>query len=99
MRQFRTHNDKLLNPYGVSKEWYAMVHQAIPRDKVRSIKKAKDAVDAEWDALFAIDAFDMASVRPKQQVKDEAYRTKKTVHFGSLMELCHEKHAEKNLAP
>ena len=62
-----------------------------------SIKRAREAVDKEWQALADLPAWDLSTVRPKADVKAEAFRTGKSVHFGSLMDLCHEKHSEKNL--
>ena len=37
------------------------------------------------------------TVRPKREVMAEAKQSGKTIHIGSLMTLCHEKHSELNL--
>ena len=39
-------------------------------------------------------AWDLSRVRPKEDVKQEAERLGKVVHFGALLTLCHQKHAE-----
>ena len=56
--------------------------------------KAKASLQNEWQKLQDKEAFPLDTVRPRAEVEAEAIRTKRTVHFGSLMELCHEKHSE-----
>jgi hypothetical protein len=71
------------------------------------IPNAKQAVDDECDKLAngthacsqtgrpaKTAAWDIHSVRPKAEVQAEAKRLGITTHFGSLMDLCHEKHSE-----
>ena len=41
-------------------------------------------------------AWDTTKVKPKAEVIAEAKKQNRTVRFGSLMDLCHEKHAEFN---
>ena len=57
----------------------------------------KKAVDKEWQKLIDKTAWDYDSVRPKADVIAESKRMKKKAHFGSLMDLCHEKHSELKL--
>ena len=65
--------------------------------KAMKMPRAKKAVDSEWSSLAESGAWDLKSVRPRRQVIDEAKKTGKTVHFGSLMDLCHEKNSELHL--
>ena len=78
----------------VSHQWFAMVHKSIPMDKARRITKARAAVDAEFFKLDGRGFVDWDSVREKYEVVEDARVTKKKVHLGSLMTLCHEKNAE-----
>ena len=71
-----------------------MVHQPIPIPEAMKILKAKEAVDAEWTKLANKRAWDLESVRGRQDVKDEAIKQGKATHFGGLMDMCHRKHAE-----
>ena len=73
-----------------------MVHTPIPIPQAMKIPKARDAVQAEWDKLVRKKAWDVTTVRPRQSVIDEANKENTKVHFGSLMDLCHEKHSELN---
>ena len=66
-------------------------------DKAMRIPRAKKAVNDEWEALEQLLAWDIKTARPRAEVEAEAIRKKKKFHFGSLMDLCHEKHSEKNL--
>ena len=61
------------------------------------IPRAKKAVDDEWTSLEVSGALDLKSVQPRGKVIADAKRAGKTVHFGSLMDLCHEKNSELNL--
>ena len=58
------------------------------------IPAAKAAVDKEWEKLEKIPAWDLTEVRSKSEVIDEARTKGRTVHFPSLMEICHLKNAE-----
>ena len=100
---FRHHHDSYdkqtqqhLSTGDVVAEQFAMVHLPIPMKKAMQIPKAKDAVTKEWDALEKIEAWDLKGMKPKSQVIAEANKAGKSVHFGSLMDLCHEKGAEFN---
>ena len=57
------------------------------------IPAAKAAVDEEWEKLEKILAWDIARVRSKKVVIDEARTKGAKVHFASLMVLCHLKNA------
>ena len=58
------------------------------------IPAAKAAVDKEWEKLEKISAWDLTKVRSKKEVVDEARTKGATVHFASLMDICHLKNAE-----
>ena len=58
------------------------------------IPEAKAAVDKEWDNLWNNSAWNLAKVRNKSDVIDEARKKDVKVHFASLMDLCHLKNAE-----
>ena len=58
------------------------------------IPAAKAAVDKEWEKLEKISAWNLTQVKSKKQVIDEARTSGATVHFASLMDICHLKNAE-----
>ena len=53
------------------------------------IPAAKAAVDKEWEKLEKISAWNLTEVRSKEEVIDEARTSGATVHFASLMDICH----------
>ena len=59
-----------------------------------NIPAAKAAVDKEWEKLENISAWNLTNVRSKKEVIDEARTKGATVHFASLMDICHLKNAE-----
>ena len=58
------------------------------------IPAAKAAVDKEWEKLEKISAWNLTKVKSKKQVIDEARTSGATVHFATLMDICHLKNAE-----
>ena len=58
------------------------------------IPAAKGAVAKEWEKLEKILAWDVTKARNKSEVIDEARTSGATVHFASLMDICHLKNAE-----
>ena len=58
------------------------------------ILAAKAAVDKEWEKLEKISAWNLTKVKSKKKVIDEARTSGATVHFASLMDICHLKNAE-----
>ena len=58
------------------------------------IPDAKAAVDKEWWKLEKVLAWQLAKVRNKNEVIAEARKEGKTVHFASLMDICHLKNSE-----
>ena len=55
---------------------------------------AKAAVDKEWETMGKISAWNLTKVRSKKEVIDEARTSGATVHFATLMDICHLKNAE-----
>ena len=58
------------------------------------IPAAKAAVDKEWEKLEKISAWNLTKAKSKKDVIDEARMSGATVHFASLMDICHLKKAE-----
>ena len=58
------------------------------------IPAAKAAVDKECEKLGKISAWNLTKVKSKKEVIDEARTAGVTVHFASLMDICHLKNAE-----
>ena len=58
--------------------------------------KAAEAPEAEWKKLEDKRAWEFDKVRSKRAVMSEARKKGDTVHFGSLMDLCFEKHSEQS---
>ena len=71
-----------------------LVHKSILMPQAMKIPAAKAAADKEWEKLEKISAWNLTKVRSKKEVIDEARRTGATVHFASLMDICHLKNAE-----
>ena len=71
-----------------------LVHKFIPMPQAMNIPAAKAAVDKEWEELEKISAWNLTKVRSKKEVIDEARTTGATLHFASLMDICHLKNAE-----
>ena len=53
------------------------------------IPAAKAAVDKEWEKLEKISAWNLTKVKSKKKVIDEARTAGTTVHFASLLDICH----------
>ena len=75
-------------------EWFACVHTLIPMKEAQSIPNAIKAVDAEWAKLADKRAWVIEKMQPRAQVEARANKSGVTVHFGNLMDLCHERHSE-----
>ena len=77
-----------------SLQHYLLIHKFIPMPQALKIPAAKAAVDKEWENWRKISAWNMTKVRSKKEVIDEARMSGATVHFASLMDICHLKNAE-----
>ena len=71
-----------------------LVHESIPMRQAIHLPDAKAAVDKEWEKLEKIPAWQLTKVRNKKEVIDEERKEGKTVHFASLMDICHLKSSE-----
>ena len=55
---------------------------------------AQGAVDTEREKLEKLPAWRMTKVKGKREVIKEAQKEQRTVHFATLMDMCHLKNAE-----
>ena len=76
------------------------IARKLSRKEMDTCPKARKALDAEWEQLRilkrlhptkGIGACDEGNVREAGSVREEARQAGKTVHFGRIAELCHEK--------
>ena len=88
------HEDHIAGKGENSLQHYNLVHKFIPMPQAMKIPAAKAAVDKEWEKLEKISAWNLTKVKSKKKVIDEARTSGVTVHFASLMDICHLKNAE-----
>ena len=88
------HEDHIAGKGENSMQHYNLVHKFIPMPQAMKIPAAKAAVDKEWEKLAKISAWNLTKVKSKKHVIDEARASGATVHFASLMDICHLKNAE-----
>ena len=88
------HQDHIAGKGENSLQHCDLVHKFIPMPQAMKIPAAKAAVDKEWEKLEKISAWNLTKVRSKKEVIDEARTAGATVHFASLMDICHLKNAE-----
>ena len=88
------HEDRIAGKGENSLQHYNLVHTFISMPQAMKIPAAKAAVDKEWEKLEKISAWNLTKVRSKKEVIDEARMSGATVHFASLMDICHLKNAE-----
>ena len=88
------HEDHIAGKGENSLQHYNLVHKFIPMPQAMKIPAAKAAVDKEWEKLEKISAWNLTKVQSKKEVIDEARTSGATVHFASLMDICHLKNAE-----
>ncbi len=74
-----------------------MIHKAIPLQGAKRIPAAREAIDAEFQKLDKRGFVDWSRVQEKSDVMAYAVENWIEYHFGDLMTLCHEKHANLNL--
>ena len=87
------HQDHIAGRGDNSLHHYNLVHKFMPMPQATKIPTAKAAVDKEWEKLEKISAWNLTKVRSKKEVIDEARMSGATVHFASLMDICHLKNA------
>ena len=83
------HQDHIAGKGENSLQHYNLVHKLIPLPQALKIPAAKAAVDKEGRKLENISAWILTKVRSKKEVIDEARASGATVHFASLMDICH----------
>ena len=83
------HQDHIAGKGESSLQHYNLVLRFIPMPEAMKIPAAKAAVDKEWEKLEKISAWYLMKVKSKKQVIDEARMSGATVHFVSLMDICH----------
>ena len=88
------HEDHIAGIGDNSLQHYNLVYKFIPMPQAMKIPAATAAVDKEWEKLEKISAWNLTKVKSKKQVIDEARTSGATVHFASLMDICHLKNAE-----
>ena len=88
------HQDHIAGKGEKSLQHYNLVHKFIPMPQAMKIPAAIAAVDKEWEKLEKISAWNLTKVKSKKSVIDEARTAGATVHFASLMDICHLKNAE-----
>ena len=88
------HEDHIAGKGDNSLQHYNLVHKFIPVPEAMKIPAAKAAVDKEWEKLEKISAWNLAKVKSKKQVINEARNKGNTVHVASSMDLCHLKNSE-----
>ena len=89
------HEDRIAGKKGDnSLQHYNLVHIFKPMPQAMKIPAAKAAVDKAWEKLEKISAWNLTKVRSKSEVINEARTSGATVHFASLMDICHLKNAE-----
>ena len=88
------HEDHNAGKRDNSLQLYNLVHKFIPMPQAIQIPAAKAEVDKEWEKLEKFSAWNLTKVRSKKEVIDEARTSGATVHFASLIDICHLKNAE-----
>ena len=83
------HEDHIAGKGENSLQHHNLVHKFIPMPQAMKIPAAKAAVDKEWEKLEKISAWNLTKVKSKKQVIEEARTAGATVHFASLMDICH----------
>ena len=88
------HEDHIEGRGDNSLPYYNLVHKFIPMPQAMKITTGKAAMDKECEKLEKISAWNLTNVRSMNEVIDEAKTSGATVHFASLMDICHLKNAE-----
>ena len=88
------HNENVYPKGYISHHNVAMVHTPISVKKARTIPAARDSVNKERKKLEKRVGLDLTKVQNKSTFDRWAKKNKRTVHFGTLMTLCHIKHNE-----
>ena len=95
-------HEKAFGIHSIKKSWRShRAEKKIQFDKslhlgaqVLVLPNAKAAVDKKWERLEKLPAWPVMTVKSKREVILEAQKEKRTVHFATLMDICHLKNAE-----
>ena len=87
------HEDHIAGKGENSLQHYNLVHKFIPMPQAVKIPAAKAAFQGV-EKLEKISAWNLTKVKSKQEVIDKAKTSGATVHFASLMDICHVENAE-----
>ena len=71
----------------------ALVARLVPRKEILEKEAAMKSINVEWDKLVAAGCFDLKEAVEWSEVKKNLPKGK-TVHIGSLIELCYQKGSE-----
>ncbi len=97
-----------LEPHREHNAWHppGCIARKLSKKEMDACPRARKALDAEWEKLRTLKrphpvkghgAWDEANVREASTVREAARASGQTIHFGRIVELCHEKGSE--LAP
>jgi hypothetical protein len=97
-----------LEPHRDHDAWHppGCIARRLSKKEMDACPRARKALDAEWEKLRTLKrphpvkghgAWDEANVREASTVREAARASGRTIHFGRIVELCHEKGSE--LAP
>ena len=88
------HEDHIAGKGDNSLQHCNLVHKLIPMPPAIKNSSRKGNSGSGTGKLEKIPAWNLTKVRSKKQVIDEARTSGATVHFASLMDICHLKNAE-----
>jgi len=89
----RPHQERIASTGYTSEEYFNLIHTPVPMNKAMQIPQARAAVQLEWDKLVSKSAWILSSVRERADVMRDL-KDHEVAHFGSLMDLCHEKNSQ-----
>ena len=82
------HDDRIAGKKFNSLRHYNLVHKCILMPRAMNIPEAEAAVDKKWEKLQKLTAWQMTRVR-KKEVSQETQKEGRTVHFATLVDICH----------
>ena len=88
------HQDHIAGKGDNSLQHYNLVHKFIPMPQAVKNSGSESSSGQGMGKLENISAWNLTKVRSKKEVIDEARMSGATVHFASLMDICHLKNAE-----
>ena len=78
----------------ISLSHYNLVHIFVPMPQALKIPDTKAAVDKDWQQLEKLPAWQLTKVKSKMGFILKARKEQRTLHFATLMDICHLKNAE-----